>query len=236
MIARLRSWAVAATETLDDPRADARVVTASLRDIALINRAFGGAAAAVQRLAEYWQDLPRGSTLVLLDVGTGCGDIPAAAARAAARRGITLRLTGIDTHLAAARSARDAGVSAILARGAELPLRSGSADLVLCSKLLHHLPGEAGAALLRELNRVARVGVVLVDIRRSLIAAAGIFLASFPMRFHPATRRDSVISVLRGFTADELGNACARAGVRAAVRSHPGWTLTAAWTPQHAAP
>ena len=63
---------------------------------------------------------------------------------------------------------------------------------------------------------------------------AGIWLASFPMRFHPATRRDGVISVFRGFSGDELRGICAAAGVHAAVKRHLGWSLTAAWRPQEA--
>ena len=103
---------------------------------------------------------------------------------------------------------------------------------MLCAKLLHHLPGAAGTTLLRELDRVARRGVVVADIRRSPVAAAGIWLASFPMRFHPATRRDSVISVFRGFSDEELLCACRAAGIdRATIRRHPGWCLTAAWRP-----
>jgi hypothetical protein len=72
---------------------------------------------------------------------------------------------------------------------------------------------------------------VVADIRRSAFAAAGLWLASFPMRFHPATRRDGVISVFRGFSGDELRGICADAGVCAAVKRHPGWCLTAAWRP-----
>jgi hypothetical protein len=54
------------------------------------------------------------------------------------------------------------------------------------------------------------------------------------MHFHPATRRDGVISVFRGFSGDELRGICADAGVCAAVKRHPGWCLTAAWRPQEA--
>ena len=228
----LRAWAARSTELLDDPAADERDVVASLRDIARINRAFGGAAAAAQRLDEFLRPIAPGSTISLLDVGTGAGDIPRAAAARAARRGISLQLIGLERIKAAAReAARDGGVAALVADGGQLPFRSASVDLVLCSKVLHHLPGEPGQQLLREMNRVARLGVVVADIRRSVIAAAGIWLASFPMRFHPATRRDGVISVFRGFSPLELLAICRSAGVSAAVRRHPGWCLTAAWRP-----
>ena len=54
------------------------------------------------------------------------------------------------------------------------------------------------------------------------------------MRLHPATRRDGVISVFRGFSGNELRGICAAAGVRATVKRLLGWCLTAAWRPQAA--
>jgi hypothetical protein len=105
-------------------------------------------------------------------------------------------------------------------------------DLVLCSQLLHHLHGPALTAAIAELERVARTGVVIADLRSSPIAAMGFWLASYPLRFHPATRRDGVVSVLRGFTPAALRSACAAAGVDADVRTHPGFRVTAAWRPR----
>ena len=229
----LRDWAMRSEELLDDPRADAAVVVASLRDIARINRIFGGASAAADRVNEFLGAVPAGATVSLLDVGTGSGDIPRAAARLAARRGISVRVIGLERILAAAREAERGGELAVLvADGCCLPFASRSVDLVLCAKVLHHLPGEAGNRLLREMNRVARLGVVVADIRRSAVAAAGIWLASFPMQLHPVTRRDGVISVFRGFSGSELRDICAGAGIAARVKRHPGWCLTAAWQPQ----
>ena len=92
MTGLLRSWAARAVETLDDPRTEDAVIVTSLRDIARINRVFGGARAAVGRLDEFLARCSRGATLTLLDVGTGTGDIPRAAARRAQARGITLKL------------------------------------------------------------------------------------------------------------------------------------------------
>jgi SAM-dependent methyltransferase len=232
MMHRLRTWAVGAQELLDDPGADASAVAASLADIARINRRFGGVRAAVRRFAPFLDDAPRWKTLTLLDIGTGAGDIPRAVRAYAARRGITLRILGVERHRTAAGIARNGGsLTPILADGGRLPFADGAVDLVLCAKLLHHLAGPAGTALLREMDRVARRGALVADIRRSAVAAAAIWMVSWPMRFHPATRRDSVISVFRGFKPAELTETCRRAGVGAEVRSHPGWCLTAAWRP-----
>jgi hypothetical protein len=231
----LREWAQTSVELLDDPRADEDDVVASLRDIARINRFFGGAAGAAGRAAEFLAGVPRGGRVTLLDIGTGAADIPRLVGRQAAARGISVDIIGLERIPAAAReAARGGGVMAVIADGGRLPFAKRSIDIVLCAKLLHHLPGEPGRALIREMDRVARRGAVVADIRRSPVAAAGIWLASFPMRFHPATRRDSVISIFRGFSGAELRRFCESAGIAAQVKRHPGWCLTAAWRPEAA--
>ena len=232
-----RRWARASIELLDDPSADDATVLACLGDVARINRLFGGARAALGRLDDLFRMGRAGATLTLLDVGTGVGDIPAAAARLARRRGLDLRLLGVERHGAAAREAqRRNGVATCVANGCRLPLPDRSVDYVLCSQLLHHFGADDAIRLLRELDRVARRGVVIADLRRSALAAAGIFLVSYPLLFHPTTRRDAVISVFRGFSVAELGGLCRAAGVRPAVRRHAGFRVTAAWSPDGGRP
>ncbi len=231
-----RRWARGSVELLDDPAADAAAVLASLADVSRINRVLGGRRAAVVRLDGLLRAERDGATLTLLDVGTGLGDIPLAAARRAARRGIALRLVGLEHHAAAARAAGARGLLALVADGVRLPFADRSVDYVLCSQLLHHFAGEAAVRLVRELDRVACRGVVIADLRRSALAAAGFYLASFALRVEPVTRRDGVISVFRGFRTAELANICRAAGVEPVMRRHPGYRLTAAWRPAGSAP
>jgi SAM-dependent methyltransferase len=231
-----RRWARASVELLDDPSADDATVLACLGDVARINRLFGGARAALVRLDGLFRTERPGASLTLLDVGTGVGDIPAAAARLARRRGLDLRLLGVERHGAAASEAqRRNGVATCVADGFRLPLPDRSVDY-LCSQVLHHFDGAVAIRLVAELDRVARKAVVIADLRRSALAAAGIFLASIPLRFHPTTRRDAVISVFRGFTVAELGALCHAAGARADVRRPAGFRVTAAWSPNGARP
>lgn len=227
-----REWRGAARrpELFDDPDADGATVVASLRDIARANRFLGGRAAALGRLDELLRGVSAGTTLTLLDVGTGSGDLPRAARARAARAGIRLHLLAVERHPAAARQAcRGGDLTALLADAAALPLASRSVDLVLCSQLLHHFTGSALTAIVAELRRVARLGVVVAELVPSRVAALGLWLASYPLRFHPVSRRDGVTSVLRGFTGAALRRACAEAGVNAEVRTHPLYRVTAAW-------
>lgn len=217
-------------ERLDEPGVDSALRLRSLADIARANRLFGGRSAVV---AEAIIVLPRlGPHVTLLDVGTGLGDIPAAVAAAAGRHGIRVTTIGVDLAPELAIASRTAGGHGVCADAFRLPFADASVDMVTCSQLLHHFPEAEGRTLLQELHRVARHRVIVGDLRRSWIAAGGFWLATFPLRFHPATRHDGTLSVLRGFTATELTTLVRQAvGLTPEVRRRPGWRLTAAWTP-----
>jgi len=82
------------------------------------------------------------------------------------------------------------------------------------------------------MNRVARIRVVISDLRRSWIAAGGLWVASFPLRFDPVSRYDGVLSIMRGFTREELTEIVSRAiGAPARVKHRRGFRITASWTP-----
>jgi ubiquinone/menaquinone biosynthesis C-methylase UbiE len=216
-------------EALDRPGAPRAVVETTLKDIARINAWLGGRSAAAFGLDALLHGALPGRPLTLLDVGAGSGDIVHYLTRRAARRGVTLTPLVMERHPVAARLCRQAGLPVVLSDGARLPLSHRSVDVVLLSQVLHHLTRESAATLLRELNRVARLGVVVADLRRHVAAALGIWLASYPLRLHPVTRRDGVTSVRRGFTPAELVQVLRLAGVSGAVHRRPGFRLVAVW-------
>jgi SAM-dependent methyltransferase len=214
-------------ELLDDPAADPAAVALSLRHIGRSNRWFGGLGAARFGLAQVLRGV-RGR-VTLLDVGTGSGDVPADLAAWAAGRGIALHPFGVERHPAAARVARASGLSVVLACGGALPIPTGGVDVVLVSQVAHHLAPDACVALLAECRRVARLGVVVADLRRSRAARVGFWIGSRLLRFDPVTQADGLTSLRRGYTAAELETLLARASLPARVRRRPGARLVAAW-------
>jgi 2-polyprenyl-3-methyl-5-hydroxy-6-metoxy-1,4-benzoquinol methylase len=216
-------------ELLDDPAADQAVVARSLRNIARANRWFGGVAAVTAGLAATVGDLAAGSTLTLLDIGTGLGDLPRAAVRWGSRRGVSIVPLGIERNPTAARLATGAGVPTSVGCAGALPVRSRGADVVLVSQVLHHLATDAAVTLLRECDRIARRGVIVADLRRSGTAARLFALGALALGFDPVTRADGVTSVRRGYSEDELRALLRRAEVPGRVVRRPGFRLLATW-------
>lgn len=219
------------SETLDHADAPAALVRASLADIRRANALFGGRQAVLGALEPFLRRAKPGERLSLLDLGTGAGDIPRAAQRLADRCGVHLRTLGIEHHRTAARVAREAGVVPLVGDVDVLPLRRRSVDFVVMSQLLHHAPRERAVAWIRAADQVARRGVVVADLRRARLAMWGIWLVSFPLAFHPVSRRDGVLSVRRGFTPSELTTLLREAGVGAVAAARPGWRVVASWAP-----
>ena len=218
-------------ELLDDPGADPRVVARSLGNISRSNRWFGGASAVRHGLRQVLAGVARGAELTLLDLGTGAGDLPRAAIGWAAALGIRLRPVGLELSRVAARLAREAGVPCLVGCAGQPPLRDKSVDLILASQLVHHLAPESAVRLLRTCDRLARVGVVVADLRRSRLAPLAFWVGATALGFDRYTVADGITSIRRGYTAAELRALLAEAGVRGRVVRRPMYRLVATWRP-----
>lgn len=207
-----------AIELLDGPLDDAAALAGNLRDLRRINRRLGGAtlsAAAIAALAAHRDEL------TMLDVGTGGADIPAALIAMSRAQGRRLRVVGIDSRpevLAAAVAARP-GIAAI--DGLELHVGEGRAlrypdrsfDVAHASMVLHHLEGDGAVVLLREMGRVARLGVVINDLDRSRIGWVGAWLIGHLLTRNRLTRHDAPLSVRRAYRQDEAADLLRAAGL-----------------------
>lgn len=220
------------SEWLDDNSLDPAIALRSLEDIRRTNRLFGGTAAVLAELRPLLREsAAERRDVSLLDVGTGAGDIPAAARKLARSLGVQLRTMGVDFTQPIARAAAPSCGTGIAGDARRLPFASDSVDIVTCSQVIHHFTDEEAREVIAEMNRVARRAVIIGELRRSRLAAAGVWLASWPLRFHPVSRHDGVLSVMRGFTAEELGLLVrAATGRDAETRRRAGFRVTASWS------
>jgi len=218
-------------EILDDPGVTGDLMNRSMSDVARANALFGGRRAAIAELRPVLATM--GRTGSMLDVGTGRGDIPAAARVVAKQLGVELWTIGFDMSLPLVAENRKSNDVVAQGDALRLPFQDRSVDVVIASQLLHHFQFDDAVVVVREMNRVAGRRAIISDLRRSVIAAAGIWMASFPLGFHPVSRRDGVVSVMRGFIPNELSKIVkAATGVVPEVRHHLGFRLTASWAPR----
>ena len=218
-------------EILDDPAVDPEIIKRAMKDVARANVMFGGLRAAITEIEPIIAGL--GDRATLLDVGTGYGDIAASARKVARARGTELTTIGFDMSLPLVTAKHGENELAVRGDALALPFRDKSIDIVLASQLMHHFPRDSAITMAREMNRVARRRVVICDLRRSFIAAAGFWIASFPLAFHPVTRHDGVVSVMRGFTPLELADIVESAtGLRVPATCRLGFRLTTSWAPR----
>jgi SAM-dependent methyltransferase len=210
-------------ELLDGSTLDPRDLAVNLRELALLNRLPGGVGAslaAISALADGRRDL------AVLDAGSGGGDLALAMARHG-RRGAAAarwRVTALDSSadvlaLAAERVAADPDVRLEQGNVLALPFGDGSFDVAHASLLLHHLDPDQGANALLELRRVARLGVVINDLRRGWLAYVVTALTVWGLCRGRYTRHDGPASVRRAYTLHELDGLLAAAGLRAVSRS-----------------
>jgi ubiquinone/menaquinone biosynthesis C-methylase UbiE len=206
-------------------------MTRSMRDVERANHIFGGMRAALTELDAALAEGPASATM--LDVGTGAADIAESARDKAARYGILLKTIGFDSSQPLLDRHRARNDCVVVGNALQLPFADKSVDIVMCSQLLHHFPEPQALALIREMNRVARVRVVISDLRRSWVAAGGLWLASFVLGFHSVSRHDGVVSVMRGFLPRELAALVESAiGQPGVARRRLGFRVTTSWRPR----
>jgi ubiquinone/menaquinone biosynthesis C-methylase UbiE len=225
-----------AVELLDSPERVREELAANLRDIRRLNRWFGGSVLvrryffALNRSAGKGADL----SVSLLDVATGSGDIPAAIIVWGRKHGIEITATGLDCSpdvLGEAARYTGGSVSFVLGDARALPWPDSSFDVVTCSLALHHFDPASAAQVLREVARVARVGVIVTDLRRSRLAYVATWLVTHTVARNRLTRHDGPLSVLRAYTAREVQALAASAGLAGAhVRRHLFFRLALLWS------
>jgi ubiquinone/menaquinone biosynthesis C-methylase UbiE len=208
-----------AEELLDGPLDDRGALVGNLRDLARINRRFGGVRLTTQAIETL---APGRAPITILDVGTGGADIPLALIDRGRRTGRLLTVTGIDERpevleaaaVAEPRVTATGELALHVGDGLALPYPDAAFDVVHASLLVHHLEPEAARTLLGEMGRVARLGVVVNDVVRNRPGLLGAWLFGHVLTRNRFTRHDAPTSVRRAYTAAELTGLLAAAGLR----------------------
>ncbi len=169
----------------------------------------------------------------IVDVGCGGGDFLRQIADWAGRRGIAVRLTGIDLNPYAARVAVESTPKELAitwVTGDAMEYRPEKPiDIVVSSLLAHHLEDEEIVALLRWMEATAQVGWFINDLERAEWTSRMFGW----VRWHWLVRHDGPVSFRRSFRKEDWVRLLAAAEVprEAATveKARPGRLCVGRW-------
>jgi ubiquinone/menaquinone biosynthesis C-methylase UbiE len=179
-----------------------------LHDIRLVNRFAGDSRALKNSLLH---DISRENLreFSVLDVGAGSGELLRVTAKFARRQNRKAKLCGLELNARSAESileeSKDFGeIKSIRGTALDLPFADKSFDYVISSLFTHHFTDANIIEILREMSRVARRKIFVIDLHRHQTAYLfyQVFCAAF--RISRLVVEDGSLSILRSFTPEEL--------------------------------
>jgi ubiquinone/menaquinone biosynthesis C-methylase UbiE len=162
----------------------------------------------------------------VLDVGAGSGELLRVTATWARKTGRTVRAAGLELNERSATSILEESrafpeISAVRGDALSLPFATGNFDYVICSLFTHHFRNEQVVQILREMKRVARRRIVVIDLHRHPVAYFLYTTIAKVILKNRLIRHDGALSILRSFKTDELFELAQRAGLdNFSVRRH----------------
>jgi ubiquinone/menaquinone biosynthesis C-methylase UbiE len=169
------------------------------KEMWFIHRLFGETRALRRTLLS---DIPKhgDKPISILDVGAGSGTL---LSYLRSKLLPDLCLIGLEMSHDSARGIVENGHKAVQGNALSLPFADNSIDYVFCTLVLHHLTDSSAMELIREMRRVTRRKMVVIDLERSVVSyilfktLGGILLQQF-------TREDGSLSIKRAYRRDEL--------------------------------
>ena len=186
----------------------------NLRDIACINRWFGGHHVLLRMMRRLAASDEHFS---VLDVGAGSGDM----GRCLTRHFRNARVISLDHRLSHLRNAPSPRV---VADALELPFPTGSFDFVVCSSVLHHFPDDRVIEMIARLRLAAHRALLLLDLERHPVAYHFLPMTRWVFGWCPLTVHDGPMSVAAAFRVEELASLANAAGATAlSAQRHWPW-------------
>jgi ubiquinone/menaquinone biosynthesis C-methylase UbiE len=189
-----------------------------ISELQLVNRWMGDAhslKATLLREVEA-QSLPSFS---ILDLGAGSGELLRVAAAWARQTNRHLRAVGLELNESMAESILEESerfneISAVRGDALKLPFADGEFDYVMSSLFTHHLLDEQVVQVLREMSRVAKRRIFVIDLHRHPVAYLLYTTLGKIVLHSRLVRHDGALSILRGFKSHELLDLAQRAGLQ----------------------
>ena len=145
----------------------------------------------------------------ILDVGAGSGELLRVSATWARQSGRTLSAVGLELNERSAESIieesnRFAEISSVRGDALKLPFFDSAFDYVICSLFTHHFVNEQVVQIFREMSRVAKRRIFVIDLHRHPVAYFLYTTVGKLILHNRLLRHDGALSILRSFKVEEL--------------------------------
>ena len=152
----------------------------------------------------------------VLDVGAGSGELLRVIARGARSQGKRAHLVGLELNSRSAKAILEKSneydeIKSVRGDALRLPFTDDAFDYAICSLFAHHFCDEDVIAVLRELSRVARRRIIVIDLHRHPLAYFLYTSVGKLFLYNRLIREDGALSILRSFQPGELHRLAKRA-------------------------
>ena len=196
-------------EIMDDFSMEGDELRDALDKIATINQFLGGNQLTIQGVRRLIGNRSLDNKITIVDVGCGNGDMLRKIADFGVENKIEFSLIGIDANQFTIQHAKKLSllypnISYQCENIFDTNFKSLQYDIVLCTLTLHHFTEGEISKLLSIFYTNSTMGIVVNDLQRSAIAYRLFGLICAVFRLNEMSRKDGLVSILRGFKKQEL--------------------------------
>lgn len=196
-------------EIMDDFEMEGEVLRDALDKITKINQLLGGNRLTLRGVQELIAKIPKTTEITIVDVGCGNGDMLRILADYGMKNHFNFRFIGIDANNFTINYARKlsedySNISFQCKDVFSNVFAELKCDIVLCTLTLHHFKDDEIIQLMTVFNANSRIGVVINDLHRNALSYRLFQLLCFVFRLKAMSRKDGLVSILRGFKKEEL--------------------------------
>jgi ubiquinone/menaquinone biosynthesis C-methylase UbiE len=189
-------------EMMDDFSIQDERVDLALRELKLINYFLGGNTGSKRGISNMILNIPN-DKIYLLDAGSGSSDV----LDDLKKKFRSVKIISLDRNKRVCNFIKrnnNFKPMVVCADAFNLPFKDKSIDIVHTSLFLHHFDSIGLNSILRKFNEVAKYGIVINDLQRSLRAFLGIKILTMLFSRSELVKSDAPVSVRKGFIKSEL--------------------------------
>lgn len=187
------------TEMMDDFTVTDERIDEALQELKIINKYLGGISVTKCGLKKIFSKVNPQNPVNILDAGGGASDVLLSLL-------YNYRIFSIDLNKRVAKYilSNTNQINVVCGNVLNLPFRKNAISISHLSLLLHHFNEEEIKKILSDIAFVSKYGIIINDLRRSVLAFAGIKLLTILFSKSEFVRNDGPVSVKRGFSKNDL--------------------------------